>query len=125
MTTPSGRHILIDSGLTLEAAARITDIVPPHASLSVLLTHPDADHIGNMEKLLADKRVDVDEFVMSSFETDTQTRARLVKEMADELKTFLKKVLPDVDILVTREHGHIDLRSRLEVDTQAVRADRF
>jgi beta-lactamase superfamily II metal-dependent hydrolase len=93
LTTPSGRHVLIDSGLTHEAATRIGELLPDEASLSIVLTHPDADHIGNIVPLSRTNRLKIDELLMSSYQTDSQRRQYLVAEL--ESLGYQKHDLPD------------------------------
>jgi hypothetical protein len=84
LTTPNGNRILIDSGMTREAADRIAEVLPSELRLTVFGTHPDVDHIGNFAPLMRNGRLAVEEFVMSSFVTHTRTQRALL----DLLKTL-------------------------------------
>lgn len=91
ITTPDGRHILVDGGVCrtdwnrYDAAERV--ILPFLRKEGirrldlVIGTHPDFDHIGGLSTVLADERIGVGCYLDPGKDHDTQVYRRLLKKV--------------------------------------------
>lgn len=96
ITTPNGKHILIDTGVWTPSGNSAETILLPHFKAegikklnAVVLSHPHADHIGGIITLL--ESIPIDTIYNSGFEYDSQLY-RGYMEMAARKQVPVKAV---------------------------------
>ena len=82
--TPSGKQVLIDAGRGIQILNALSSVLPAHdTDLDlVVMTHPDADHVGGFIPVLA--QYDVSAVIRSFIESDTSLYADLLSAIVAE-----------------------------------------
>ena len=83
ISLPDNKQILIDTGKSPDVVAKIKSKMPPFDNEieKVFLSHPDNDHIGEMQAILNSFKVD--EVYLNTDKSDSKT----FQKMADEIKS--------------------------------------
>lgn len=84
ITAPSGAQLLIDGGKDAKVLSELARVMPTgDKSIDVVIaTHPDADHVGGLGRVL--DRYDVGLFLASEVEGDTQLYRDLLAQVHDQ-----------------------------------------
>ena len=82
--TPNRRQVLIDAGRGIEILNELNSVLPAHdTKIDVLvMTHPDADHIGGFVPVL--QRFAVQTIITSFVETNTSVYRKVLEGMAKQ-----------------------------------------
>jgi hypothetical protein len=83
MRTPNGSAVILDTGLSARQFESLVSDVKPGEPVTVLVTHPDADHLGNLPRLLTDDRVTIERIVMSDWQSESQLYQQVLADLAD------------------------------------------
>lgn len=96
LTTPSGRHILIDAGVWSPGYNSGKSVITPHLRArgidkldAVILSHPHADHIGGIIDLIENIQIDV--IYNSGYEYDSNLYKNYLS-LAEEMKIPVKAI---------------------------------
>jgi beta-lactamase superfamily II metal-dependent hydrolase len=107
LVTPSGKTMLIDAGNNSKEQAMLDYMKQYHISkIDVVIgTHPDADHIGGLDKVI--DNIPVDAIYMPKVQSNTKTYESLlisIKNKGLKVKTAKSGLSWDLD-----EHVHVDM----------------
>ena len=113
---PNGKTMLIDAGVS-DAGDKITKFIQKKGYQRIdylIATHPHADHIGGMKKVI--KNFDIGEIYMPKASTNTKTYEKLLEEISERgLKIKTAKagvsICDGIEILAPNSTNYEDLNN--------------